>query len=119
LDSFERVTTLDDSSLYLAALGHAYGLNGDQTKALNVLDQLETRSKHQYVSSYCRALVYAGLGEKDLAFQWLERAFEEKSEMIPWLNVGADCDNLRSDPRFHNLLRRCGLETERVRAVRN
>jgi len=59
------------------------------------------------------------LGEKDLAFQWLERAFEEKSEMIPWLNVGADCDNLRSDPRFHNLLRRCGLETERVRAVRN
>jgi TolB-like protein/Tfp pilus assembly protein PilF len=117
LDSFERVTILDDSSLYLAALGHAYGLNGDQPKALNVLDQLEKRSKHQYVSSYCRALVYVGLDEKDLAFQWLERAFEERSEMIPWLNTGVDCDSLRSDPRFHNLLRRCGLETERVTSL--
>ena len=110
LDSFEQVTILDDSSLYLAALGHAYGLNGDHTKALTILDQLEKRSKHQYVSSYCRALVNVGLGEKDLAFHWLDRAFEEKSEMIPWLKIGADCDSLRSDPRFHNLLRRCGLE---------
>jgi tetratricopeptide (TPR) repeat protein len=110
LDNFERVTILDDSSLYLAALGQAYGLNGDQTKALIILEQLEKRSKHQHVSSYCRALVYVGLGEKDLAFHWLERAFEERSEMIPWLRVGADCDNLRSDPRFDDLLRRCGLE---------
>ena len=110
LDNFERVTILDDSSLYLAALGHAYGLNGKQAKALNVLDQLEKRSKHQHISAYCRALVYVGLGEKDLAFQWLERAFEERSEMIPWIKVGADCDSLRSDPRFHHLLRRCGLE---------
>jgi TolB-like protein/Flp pilus assembly protein TadD len=118
-DSFERVTILDDSSLYLAALGHAYGLNGEQTKAWNVLDQLEKRSKYQYVSSYCRALVYVGLGEKDLAFDWLERAFDERSEMIPWLNVVGECDSIRSDPRFHDLLRRCGLETERVRALRS
>lgn len=110
VDSFERVTILDDSSLYLAALGHAYGLSGDHTKALTILDQLEKRSKHQYVSSYCKALVHVGLGEKDLAFQWLERAFEERSEMILWMKIGADCDSLRSDPRFHNLLRRCGLE---------
>ena len=110
LDSFERVTILDDSSLYFAALGHAYGLNGDQTKALTILDQLEKRSKSQYVSSYCRAVVYMGLGEKDLAFQWLERAFEERSEMIPWLRIGAESDSLRADPRFHDLLRRCGFK---------
>ena len=114
LDSFERVMILDDSSLYLAALGHAYGLIGDETRALTILDQLEKRSKHQYVSSYCRALVYMGLGEKDLTFQWLEKAFEERSEMIAWLKVGADCDSLRSDPRFYNLLYRCGLEPERA-----
>jgi TolB-like protein/Tfp pilus assembly protein PilF len=117
LDSFERVMILDDSSLFLAALGHAYGLNGDQTKALSILDQLDKRSKHQYVSSYCRALVYVGLDNKDLAFQWLERAFKERSEMIPWLKVGADCDSLRSDPRFHNLLRRCGLGFDKARAL--
>lgn len=110
LDNFERVTILDDSCLYLAALGQVYGLNGDQTKALSILEQLEKRSKYQHVSSYCRALVYVGLGENDLAFQWLERAFEERSEMIPWIKVGADCDSLRSDPRFHDLLHRCGLE---------
>jgi tetratricopeptide (TPR) repeat protein len=109
LDSFERLTILDDSFLYLASLGHAYGLKGDQTRALTILDQLEKRSKHQYVSSYCRALVYIGLGEKDLAFYWLDRAFEERSEMIPYLKLGVDCDSLRSDPRFHELLRRCGL----------
>lgn len=109
VDSFERVTILDDSSLYLAALGHAYGFSGDRTKALTILDQLEKRSKHQYVSSYCKALVHIGLDEKDRAFQWLERAFEERSEMIPWLKIGADCDSLRSDQRFHNLLHRCGL----------
>jgi TolB-like protein/Tfp pilus assembly protein PilF len=114
LDSFERVMILDDSPLFLAALGQVYGLIGDETRALTILDQLEKRSKHQYVSSYCRALVYMGLGEKDLAFQWLERAFEERSEMIPWLKVGADCDSLRSDPRFYSLLNRCGLEPERT-----
>lgn len=60
-----------------------------------------------------------GLGDKDQAFQWLERAFEERSEMIPMLKIGADFDDLRSDPRLHNLIRRCGLETKRIRAVRN
>jgi TolB-like protein/Tfp pilus assembly protein PilF len=118
LESFQRVSLLDDSSLYLAALGHAYGLNGDRTKALTILDQLEERSKHQYVSSYGRALIYTGLGEKDLAFQWLEKAFAERSEMIPFIRIGADCDSLRSDPRFDNLLRRCGLETKKARVVR-
>jgi TolB-like protein/Tfp pilus assembly protein PilF len=109
VDSFERVTILDDSSLYLAALGQAYGLNGDQTKASIILEQLEKQSKHHHVSAYCRALVYIGLGEKDLAFQWLEKAVEERSEMIPWTKIGAECDNLRSDPRFHHLVQRCGL----------
>ena len=109
VDSFERVTILDDSSLYLAALGQAYGLNGDQTKALIILEQLEKQSKYQHVSAYCRALIYIGLGEKDLAFQWLDKAVEERSEMIPWTKIGAECDDLRSDPRFHHLLQRCGL----------
>ena len=113
VDTFERVTMLDDSSLYLAALAHAYGLNGDHTKAVAILDQLEERAKHQYVSPYSRALIYIGLGENDLAFQWLDKAFEERSEMIPYLRIGVDCDSLRADPRFHDLLRRCGLEIER------
>ena len=117
IDILGRATILDDSPLYLASLGHVYGLNGDQTKALAILDQLEKRSRYQYVSSYCRAVVYIGLNEMDLAFEWLEKALEERSEMVPFLRLGAECDNLRSDPRFHNLLRRCGLETESARAV--
>jgi TolB-like protein/Tfp pilus assembly protein PilF len=117
IDIIGRAMILDDSPLYLASLGQVYGLNGDQTKALAILDQLEKRSKSQYVSSYCRTVVYVGLNEMDLAFDWLEKALEERSEMVPFLRLGGECDNLRSDPRFNDLLRRCGLETERAKSV--
>ncbi len=117
IDILGRAMILDDSPTYLASLAHFYGLNGDQTKSLAILDQLEKRAKDQYVSAYCRAVIYIGLNEMDLAFEWLEKAFEERSEMVPFLRLGAECDSLRSDPRFHNLLSRCGLETERARVV--
>jgi O-methyltransferase involved in polyketide biosynthesis len=55
------------------------------------------------------ALVYIGLDEKDQAFEWLDKAFEERSEMLPWLKIAAEYDSLRADPRFLKLLRRVGL----------
>ncbi len=55
------------------------------------------------------ALVYAGLGEKDEAFAWLEKAYEERSFQLQWLNVEPRWDSLRSDPRFADLIRRIGL----------
>jgi len=54
--------------------------------------------------------IYAGLGDKDRAFEFLEKAYHERSLEISW-HIKADLriDNLRSDPRFQNLLRRVGL----------
>lgn len=109
LECFARVAALDDSPNLLGALGHGYGINGDRARALEVLDQLEEQSKRRYVSSYCRALVHLGLDEKDKAFYWLDKAFEERSEMLPWLNIAAEYDSIRADSRFLKLLRRVGL----------
>lgn len=109
LESFERAASLEDSPMFKAALAHIHALKGDRSRALAILDELEAQSKRRYISSYCKALVYIGLDEKDQAFHWLEKAFEERSEMIPWLKIGAESDSLRSDPRFYEQLRRVGL----------
>lgn len=53
--------------------------------------------------------VYAGLGDVDKAFEWLERAYEERNSALTSLKVNSALDNLRSDPRFNHLLERVGL----------
>ena len=66
-------------------------------------------SKQRYVSSYYIALIYAGLGEKDLAFEWLENAYKERSDLLVYLNRDPRLDSLRPDPRFADLVKRVGL----------
>jgi hypothetical protein len=61
------------------------------------------------VPSYNIALIYAGLGELDSAFEWLERACDERNGNLAFMKVDATLDPLRSDPRFQNVLRRVGL----------
>jgi TolB-like protein/DNA-binding winged helix-turn-helix (wHTH) protein/Flp pilus assembly protein TadD len=93
-----------------AALAHAYAVLGKRAKAEKILGELERRSKTAYVSPYMIVTIYAGLGNKDKAFEFLEKAYQERSSDIAW-QIKADLriDNLRSDPRFQNLLRRVGL----------
>ena len=57
---------------------------------------------------YRIAFVYAGLGDNDQAFEWLEKAFEERSDLLVYLNVDPALDRLRSDPRLTDLARRVG-----------
>lgn len=109
IEYFERVRSMDDSPVFIATLAHVYGLSGDHAKALTLFDELEKQSKSRYVSSYARALVYIGLDQKDQAFAWLEKAFEERSEMLPLLDRGAEYDSIRADARFNDLRRRVGL----------
>jgi serine/threonine protein kinase/Tfp pilus assembly protein PilF len=93
-----------------ATVGHIYAVSGKKDEAQAVLNQLKERSAQEYVPAYGIALVYAGLGEKDQAFAWLEKAYEERAFAIPQgLTRDPRWDNLRSDPRFAELVKRIGL----------
>jgi tetratricopeptide (TPR) repeat protein len=93
----------------IAALGHLYAVTGQRERAMQALTELEERKKQTYVSSYDLAIVYAGLNERELAFAWLEEACEERSYWLIYLKVDPILDNLRSDPRFADLVWRVGL----------
>lgn len=93
----------------VGALGQAYALLGNRAQAREMLQDLKERSKRSYVPPYQMAKIYLGLGEKDQALAWLEKAFEERSLFLTWLKVEPEVDSLRSDPRFQNLLHRVGL----------
>ncbi|HEV7377698.1 MAG TPA: protein kinase [Pyrinomonadaceae bacterium] len=85
----------------IAALGHAHAVMGRRDEALKIIEQLKTLiAQQRYVSPYSIALIYAGLGEKDMAFEWLDRAYNERDESYIHLKVDPRLDDLRSDPRF-------------------
>jgi hypothetical protein len=74
-----------------------------------VLNQLLELSKQQYVSPHWIASIYAGLGQKDEAFSWLDKAVERRFGPLIYLKVNPIWDNLRSDSRFQTLLTRVGF----------
>jgi Flp pilus assembly protein TadD len=93
-----------------AALAHAYAVSGNTSQAVTIADQLKSLSSSKFVSSFEVALIFSGLGNRTEAFQWLERSREERS-LLDDHDISSDprLDNLRSDPRFADLLRRVGL----------
>jgi tetratricopeptide (TPR) repeat protein len=92
-----------------ASLAHAFAVIGRRAEAEKILHDFERKSKSGYVSPYMIATIYAGLGEKDKALAFLERAYQERSLDISWhLKADLRIDNLRSDPRFQDLVRRVG-----------
>jgi TolB-like protein/Flp pilus assembly protein TadD len=92
-----------------AHLGYAYALFGQREEARQVLSDLEEIAKEKYVSAYYFAIIYLGLGEHELTFQWLERAAEERSGFLAFIRVEPMFDALRSDARFTKLLAQMGL----------
>ena len=93
-----------------ASLAHAFAMIGRRGEAEKIVRDLEQKSKSAYVSPYMIATIYAGLGSKDKAFEFLERAYQEKSLDISWhLKADLRIDNLRSDARFQDLVRRVGF----------
>ena len=98
-----------DNTFALAKLGHGYAMAGRRDEAHAVLNQLNALSSQRYVSPYDVAMVHVGLRQNDEAFAWLQRAFEQRSLWLGYLNVEPQLDPLRSDPRFQELLRHVGL----------
>lgn len=95
---------------YQASLGHAYAMAGRIGEARKVLNHLENLSTKRYVAPYALGLIYVGLGEKDHAFEWLEKACADHSTSMAYLKVDPALRSLRSDPRFARLLRHPNFE---------
>ena len=113
----EAVRLSSSSTISLAMLGQAYAAAGRKKEMEEIRQKLLERSKHQYVPSYWMALLYVGLGDKDQAFHWLERAFEERSSWLVWADVEPRFDVLRSDSRFHSLMARMKLGRQKEREL--
>jgi serine/threonine protein kinase/tetratricopeptide (TPR) repeat protein len=97
----------------LAEFGYVYAVAGRRADAQKMLDQLSELSKQGYVPAGFRALIYVGMGQKDKAFEWLEKSYEERfvvGEGSTDIKVDPVFDPLRSDPRFADLLRRMNLQ---------
>jgi DNA-binding winged helix-turn-helix (wHTH) protein/TolB-like protein/Flp pilus assembly protein TadD len=92
-----------------ALLGYAYAVTGRRKEAKQVLAELEGLSGQRYVSPYDIAITYAGLGDKEQTFTFLERACQERARRLWGLKVNPMWDSLRPDQRFQDLLRRVGL----------
>ena len=106
---FLRAITLSGENFpvwNVGQLGCAYSRAGHRAEALKILRQLQSASTHKYVSPYIVALLLSSLGNRDQAFEWLEKAYSEHNPMLAFLRVDASLDSLRSDPRFQNLVYR-------------
>ena len=100
---------LGEDSEVLSQIGYTYAVSGRRGEAQKVLQELRRLSGQRYVSPYHIAVVYAGLGEKDDVFEWLEKAYERREARMNILKYAPEFDNLRSDRRYADLLKRVGL----------
>jgi tetratricopeptide (TPR) repeat protein len=105
----QAVALTERTAATLAQLARTYALAGKRSQARVLLDEAKDPPKHRYGSPYGIAAAYAGLGEIDQAFAWLQKAYEERAPAMAWLQADPRLANLRSDPRFPELLRRVGF----------
>ncbi len=94
----------------IAALGHVYAVSGRTYDALAMLDYVKEMSDSQYVAPYWMGVLSIGLGKKEQALRWLEKAYEGRDGSMVFLKVDPVFDSIRSDPRFTALLNRMGLK---------
>jgi TolB-like protein/Flp pilus assembly protein TadD len=104
------VTLSGGSPLMKGTLGVGYALAGDRAAAERALDELAKLRAESYASALDFAGVHVALGDRERAFQWLDRAAEERAFHLIYLNVWPELDPLRPDPRFKALVRRLGLQ---------
>lgn len=94
----------------LVALGQNYAFAGRSGEALSILEEIKNRAAHEYVSPYYFAEMYAALQDKELAFEWLEKAYQEREDDIIYLKIDPTFEALHGDPRFTRLLQKLGIE---------
>jgi tetratricopeptide (TPR) repeat protein len=105
---YQKFSSIDgETTSVQILLGYTYAISGQREKAVAILNKLKTT--REYVSPAELAVLYAGLGDNEGAFQSLEKAYAAHDLQMQYLKVGAGYDSLRSDARFGDLMRRVGF----------
>jgi len=112
LESFQKARLVEETALTLTGIGHAQARAGLKERAREVLAEIDELAKSRYVSPYDVAQIYVSLGEKDRAFEWLEKACDDRSSWLIFLGVEPGFDPVRADPRLKDILRRMGFAAD-------
>jgi serine/threonine-protein kinase len=108
--TFRKANTLSPATpVLIAELGYTHAILGMRSEAEKALEELKELSKRRYVPAFWFAFLYSGLGEKDRAMEWLEKAYEERSGVFGYLEAEPMFDRFCSDPRVMDFLRRIGV----------
>jgi eukaryotic-like serine/threonine-protein kinase len=94
-----------------ADIGHVHAASGQRGEAERVIEMLQKEAAQRYVSPFEIALIYVALGETDRAFAWLDKAYQDRSDLLVYLDVEPRLDPVRSDPRFKELATKVGLRS--------
>jgi serine/threonine-protein kinase len=105
----KAATVSGNEPLRTVSLGRVYALSGRRIKAEKILRALQEDSRHHYVPAYFVATIYVALGDKDEAYSWLGKAYDQRDSYLLWLKVDDAVDPLRMDPRFRELVSKVGL----------
>jgi tetratricopeptide (TPR) repeat protein len=108
--SFQRAVNLNSSPVTLMGLGICYARQGNPKAAEAIVSQILELSKQTYIPEFYFACLYANMGRKDEAFEWLNKGYEARANGMPLIRVIPLLDSLRSDPRFSELLVRMNLQ---------
>jgi len=109
IEEFQKAISLSEGIDGLGSLGHAYAISGKLGDAESTLRKLDELTRHKYVTPFQKALIYAGLGKKEEALNFLEKAYSERSLSPLSLRWDPRLNGLRGDPRFQDFMRRTGL----------
>lgn len=113
IEYHRRAFELERTGIALGFLGYTLAAAGERDEALKILSELLEESQRSHILPYQIALIHIGLGDKEQAFEWLERAADERVEWICYLNISPELEGLRSDPRLTNLIQRVGIPSSK------
>ncbi len=110
LDALNKAGRLSAGNTKALSLrGYIFAKTGRTGEALEILQTLEAIARERFVPPYAMALVHAGLGHTGLALDWLDRAFDAHDVHLVFLTIDPKWDPFRTEPRFADLLKRCGF----------
>jgi DNA-binding winged helix-turn-helix (wHTH) protein/tetratricopeptide (TPR) repeat protein len=110
IEQFQFIYKMDEEAyIALGFMGYAHALNGQRAEAETLLNILQDIAERKYISPYSLLLIHLAIGPLERVFQLLEQLYEERNDWLVWLKVSPELKNLRSDPRFQDLLRRIGF----------